>query len=143
MFDKTVKFEDVSAETIAMEDVVFTDVDADTLSMEYWNDMQTELGYETVWSMWEFSDIDQNIFNEGVKRICYRFYDQASTVEELQNNTAKEIEVSAFAPSGSVRDIWRAAESCYQQAKQLGDWHVFIEDCEVREDGSYELWMGS
>ena len=30
MFDQTVKFEDV---------------DADTLSMEYWNDMQTELGY--------------------------------------------------------------------------------------------------
>ena len=143
MLDQNVKFEDVSAETIAMKFVQFEDVDADTLSIEYWNDMQTELGFETVWSIWEFTNIDQNIFKEGVKRVCYRFYDQASTVEELQNDTAKEIEVSAFAPSGSVRDLWTAVESCYQQAKQLGDWHVYIEDFQVNDEGSYEVWMGS
>jgi hypothetical protein len=111
--------------------------------IQYWGDQQDALGYETVWSMWEWADIDQNIFRDGAKRICYTFYAQDATVEELLNGTAQQIEVSAIAVNGSVRELWRAAESCYQQAKAQGDWHRFIEDIELRDDGSFELTMGS
>ena len=111
--------------------------------IRYWGDQQDALGYETVWSMWEWADIDQNIFRDGAKRICYTFYAQDATVEQLMSDTAQRIEVSATAASGSVRDLWAAAESCYQQAKLSGDWHRFIEDIEIRDDGSFELTMGS
>lgn len=111
--------------------------------IRYWDNQREALGFETVWSMWEWSDIDQNILRDGVKRVCYTFYAQDATVEELMNGTAQRIEVSAFAASGSVRDLWAAAESCYQQAKALGDWHRYIEDIELRDDGSWELTMGS
>lgn len=111
--------------------------------IRYWGDQQDALGFETVWSMWEWADIDQNIFRDGVKRVCYTFYAQDATVEQLMDGTAQRIEVSTYAASGSVRDLWTAAESCYQQAKLLGDWHRFIEDIELRDDGSFELTMGS
>lgn len=111
--------------------------------IRYWDEQREAMGFETVWSMWEFADIEQNILRDGVKRICYTFYAQDATVEQLMNGTAQRIEVSTYAASGSVRDLWAAAESCYQQAKALGDWHKFIEDLELREDGSWELTMGS
>jgi hypothetical protein len=59
------------------------------------------------------------------------------------NGTAKWITVSAVAASGSVRALWRAAESCYQQAKALGDWHLFVEDFTMVDNGSFKLCMGS
>ena len=111
--------------------------------IQYWDKQAEDLGFETVWSIWEFTDIDQNVLKPGLKRVCYTFFAQDATVEELMNDTAERIEVSAFAADGSVRELWRAAESCYQQAKQQGDWHKFIEDLELREDGSWELTMGS
>jgi hypothetical protein len=111
--------------------------------IRYWGEQQDALGFETVWSMWEWTDIDQDILRPGVRRVCYQFYSADVTVEQLTSGTAEMIEVSAFAASGSVRDLWTAAESCYQQAKAQGDWHKFIEDIEMRDDGSYELTMGS
>ena len=111
--------------------------------MNYFYGVKEALGYDTVWSMYEFDNVDQNILKEGTKRVCYRFYAKDATVEELMNGTAEMIEVSALAVSGAVRELWRAAESCFQQAKAQGDWHYFIEDLEMREDGSFELTMGS
>ena len=118
-------------------------VDNTMETIQYWDAQRDALGFETVWSMGEFADVDQNIFKEGIKRVCYTFYTQDATIEELMNDIEQRIEVSAFAASGSVRDLWTAAESCFQQAKQQGDWHKFIEDFELREDGSYEIVMGS
>lgn len=119
-------------------------VDTTMQSIQYWGEQQDALGYETVWSMWEFANVDQNVLKEGKSyRVCYQFYDQDSTVEELMNGTAKIIEVSATAVNGSVRELWRAAESCYQQAKAQGDWHKYIEDIELGDDGSFVLTMGS
>lgn len=116
--------------------------DTTTQSIQYWGEQQDALGFETVWSMWEFTSIDDNIFKPGLKRITYTFIRGDATMEEIQNDTAW-VEVSAFAASGSVRDLWAAAESCYQQAKAQGDWHRYIEDLELAEDGSWELTMGS
>lgn len=112
-------------------------------TIRYWDIQRSAMGFETVWSVGEFNDIDQKIFVDRVRRVCYKFYAQNATVAELLNGTAKMIEVSSFAADGSVRAIWAAAESCYQQAKQQGDWHKFIEDIEARDDGSFELTMGS
>ena len=119
-----------------------TVVDTATQSIQYWGEQQDALGYETVWSMWEFTDIDQNVFKPGVRRIVYKFIRENATTEEIMNDTAW-VEVSAFAASGKVRDLWAAAESCFKQAKAQGDWHKFIEDIELGEDGSWELTMGS
>ena len=45
---------------------------------------------------------------------------------------------------GTVGELWKAAESCFQQAKlAIGDWHYFVEDFEVQEDGSLSLVTGS
>lgn len=50
MLNSTVKFEDVSAETIAMEDNWFKDVDQETLDNEFenekgWQNQQTVISY--------------------------------------------------------------------------------------------------
>jgi hypothetical protein len=120
-----------------------TVVDTTEQSIQYWGGCQDALGYDTVWSMWEFNDINQNVLKPGSKRVCYTFYAETSTVEELMSGKAQRIEVSAIAASGKVRDLWTAAEICYQKAKLQGDWHKFIEDIELRDDGSWELTMGS
>jgi len=126
MFDNTVQFQDV---------------DADTLAIEYWADLKTEHDFETVWSIWECASIDQQIFTNKSHRVFYRFIRGDATMEEIQNDTAW-VEVSAFTAGGTVRDFWRAAESCYQQAKQQGDWHAYIENFEATDAG-FELVMGS
>lgn len=113
-------------------------------SIRYWAEQQDELGYETVWSIDECTDIDQPIFKKDrTYRIAYRFVDPDATVTQMLDGTEQWIEVSALAVNGTVRELWRAAESCYQQAKARGDWHCFIEDLELCEDGSFELTMGS
>jgi hypothetical protein len=54
------------------------------------------------------------------------------------------IEFSSMAVNGTVGELWRAAESCFQQAKAaVGDWHIYIEDFEMQDDGSLALVTGS
>ena len=54
------------------------------------------------------------------------------------------ITFTAVAENGTVGALWEAAESCFQQAKlAIGDWHYFVEDFEVQEDGSLSLVTGS
>ena len=51
---------------------------------------------------------------------------------------------TAVAENGTVGALWKAAESCFQQAKlAVGDWHIYIEDFQVQDDGSLELVTGS
>jgi hypothetical protein len=115
-----------------------------TKTIQYWDEQRHVLGYETVWSMWECTDVNQTLFKQDkTYRVVYKFIDPSATIEQLMSNTEQWIEVSMFAPSGSVKHLWFAAESCYQQAKQIGDHHVYIEDFVMREDGSFELVMGS
>ena len=116
-------------------------VDNTMETIQYWDAQRAAQGFETTWSIWECSDIDQTIFREKSHRVFYRFIRSDATMEEIQNDTAW-VEVSAFTSGGSVVDFWAAAESCYQQAKQQGDWHKFIEDFELTDEG-FELTMGS
>ena len=109
----------------------------------YWAECQAELGFETVWSIWEAQTVDSKIFTDKPRDVNYSFISQDVTLDELVDETEKWVTVSAVAESGSVRDLWRAAESCYQQAKALGDWHLFVEDVTMNDDGSFKLCMGS
>lgn len=111
-------------------------------SIQYWGEQQDALGFETVWSIWECSDVNQNLLKNKSYRVFYRFLAADATVEQIMNGTAEEIEVSAFTAGGSVRDLWAAAESCFQQAKQQGDFHKFIENFEATDEG-FEMVMGS
>ena len=46
--------------------------------------------------------------------------------------------------NGTVGELWKAAENCYQQAKAaVGDWHYFIEDFQLQDNGSLSLTTGS
>lgn len=111
-------------------------------SIQYWGEQQDALGFETVWSIWECQGVDQNLLKNKSYRVFYRFYSDASTYEQILDGTAEEIEVSAFTAGGSVRDLWAAAESCFQQAKKQGDYHKFIENFEATDEG-FEMVMGS
>lgn len=111
-------------------------------NIQYWESQREALGFETVWSMWECADVNQTIFQEKSHRVYYRFIRDNATVEEIYNDEAW-VEVSAFTAGGTVLDFWRAAESCYQQAKAQGDWHYFIEDFDANLENGFELTMGS
>lgn len=112
-----------------------------TNSVRYWSEQQDALKFETVWSIWECDNLYTQMFKEKSYRVYYRFIRGDATTEEIMNDTAW-VEVSAFTSGGSVVDFWAAAESCYQQAKQQGDWHRFVEDFELTDEG-FELTMGS
>lgn len=112
-------------------------------NIQYWGAQQDALQFETVWSIWECSNVDQSLLKNESYRVFYRFYSSNATVNQLMNDTAQVIEVSAMTNGGTVRDLWEAAESCYQQAKQQGDWHKFIENFTMQDDGSFEITMGS
>jgi hypothetical protein len=54
------------------------------------------------------------------------------------------ITFTAVAANGTMGELWKAAETCYQQAKlAVGDWHTFIEDFNMEDDGSFTLVTGS
>ena len=147
MFDTTVKFEDVSAETIAMEDVQFEDVDADTLDMEHWDDMKIELGMDPVWSIWETGRVsaDTMLLKDRQYLVRYQFVRPDCTSEELMldmkdGGKRSMAEVTMFATTGSIKQLWFAADSCI---KQSGTHHSYIENFEMQDDGTLMLVTGS
>jgi len=147
MLDQTVTFEDVSAETIAMEFVQFEDVDADTLAMEHFDDMKTELCMDSVWSIWEAAALsaDDLLFQDRQYRVVYNHVRHDATTEEIwadvkDGGNRADAQVSMFAPSGSIKHLWFAADSCI---KQSGTYHSYIEDFQMQEDGSLLLITGS
>ena len=147
MLDQTITFEDVSAVTIAMEDIVFEDVDADTLAMEHFEDMRQELEMDSVWSIWEAVSLQANdlLFKDRQYRVVYNHVRHDATSEELwadikDGGNRSSAQVSMFAPSGSIKDLWFAANSCI---KQSGTHHSYIEDFEMQDDGSLLLVTGS
>ena len=120
---------------------VFEDVDAFELEMEHFNDLKNELGYETVWSMDSgILNLDQKILTDKARVVTYKCIKNMSN----SGHGVEWITFTAVAEDGSVGALWKAAESCYQQAKlAIGDWHYFVENFEVQEDGSLSLVTGS
>jgi len=126
MLDQTVKFEDV---------------DAFELEIEHYNDLKWQQGYETSWSMDNgIMNLEDAIFTNKPRIVSYK-------VISHMGDSLADVEWQTFtcmAKDGTVGGLWAAAESCFKQAKlALGDWHYFIEDFTVLDDGNLELVTGS
>jgi len=147
MFDTAVKFEDVSAETIAMEDVQFEDIDTDMLCIEHFEDLRQELNVDSVWSIWDAGTIslDTKMFNDRMRKVTYDFIRADATSEEIYKDLEdggkrSMVQVSSWAVNGSIKSLWLAADSCI---KQSGTHHSYIENFEMQDDGSLSLVTGS
>ncbi len=118
----------------------FQDVDQFELEYEHYSDLKDQLGYETVWSIEGIMPLDKAIFTDKPRVVKYKcIKEMGDTFEDVTYET-----FTAVAENGTVGALWKAAESCYQQAKLgVGDWHYFIENFEVQDDGSLELVTGS
>tara|TARA_B100000965_G_scaffold165946_1_gene138298 strand:+ start:2355 stop:2735 length:381 start_codon:yes stop_codon:yes gene_type:complete len=121
--------------------VQFEDVDAFELEMEHFDDLKAELGYTTTWSMGSgVMALDQEIFTDKTRVVTYKcIAEMGDTMDDVTWMT-----FTAVAMNGTVGELWKAAENCFQQAKAaLGDWHYFVEDFDLQEDGTLELVTGS
>jgi len=146
MLNQAVKFEDVSIETIAMEDVWLEDVDTDTLAMEHFEDMRVDLNLDTVWSIWDGGSMpaDYALFSKKMRKVVYDFVLPNATIEDIQADLSdggkRSIgQVSAWAIDGTVKNLWIAANSCIEQS---GTHHNYIENFALLKDGSLELVTG-
>ena len=125
----------------ASDEIRFEDVDEMTLAMEHFDDLRWEQGYQTVWSMYDLGckPLDWHIFTDKPRRVTYKCLKSAGT-----GHGAEWVEFSTLAVDGTIGGLWRAAESLFKQAQlAVGDWHYFIEDFVVGEDGTLELVTGS
>ena len=121
--------------------VQFEDVDAFELEMEHFDDLKAELGYDTTWSMGSgVMALDQKIFSDKIRVVTYKcIAEMGDTMDDVTWMT-----FTAVAENGTVGALWKAAEECFQLAKKtLGDWHYFVENFELEEDGSLSLVTGS
>ena len=118
----------------------FQDVDSYELEIEHFNDLKAQLGYETVWSIEGIMPLDKAIFTDKPRVVKYKcIKEMGPTFDDTIWET-----FTAVAENGTVGALWKAAESCYQQAKlAVGDWHYFIENFDVQDDGTLELVTGS
>lgn len=118
----------------------FQDVDTFELEYEHFSDLKDQLGYDTVWSMEGIMPLDKAIFTDTPRVVKYKcIKDMGPTMDDTEWVT-----FTAVAENGTVGAMWKAAESCFQQAKlAVGDWHYFIEGFEMQDDGSLEMVTGS
>ena len=118
----------------------FQDVDSYELEIEHFNDLKSQLGYETVWSMEGIMPLDKAIFSDKPRVVKYKcIKEMGDTMDDVTWET-----FTAVAENGTVGALWKAAESCFQQAKlAVDDWHYFIENFDVQDDGTLELVTGS
>jgi hypothetical protein len=111
------------------------------LEAEHYNDLKDELGYETIWSLDEgIMPLDKPIFTRKPRLVTYR------CIEPMGDNydEVQWTEFTSTAVNGTVGELWRAAESVFKQAKAtVGDWHIYIEDFQMQDDGSLKLVTGS
>ena len=84
-------------------------------------------------------NLDQAIFTDKARVVTYKCIKEIKSMDDVTYIT-----FTAVAENGTVGALWKAAESCFQQAKlAIGDWHYFVENFEVEEDGSLSLVTGS
>ena len=120
---------------LSAEDKAFED------EMDHFYNLKDKLGYDTTWSMGSgVMALDQKIFSDKIRVVTYKCIAEiGDTMDDVTWMT-----FTAVAMNGTVGELWKAAENCFQQAKAaLGDWHYFVEDFDVQEDGTLELVTGS
>ena len=109
--------------------------------MDHFDALKAEQGYETVWSIETgIRPLDYAIFTNKPRLVTYKcIKEMGATFDDVTYET-----FTCMAQNGTIGALWTAAESCFKQAKlALGDWHYFIENFEVQDDGSLSLVTGS
>tara|TARA_B100000212_G_scaffold222386_1_gene168595 strand:- start:4926 stop:5312 length:387 start_codon:yes stop_codon:yes gene_type:complete len=109
--------------------------------MDHYSALKTELGYDTVWSIESgIKGLDFNIFSDKPRKVTYKIIDRMGD----SFDDVDWVTFSSVAKDGTIGALWAAAEDCFQQAKENnGDWHYFIEDFDLQDDGSLSLVTGS
>lgn len=125
-------FVDVSKQEL--EDELFLE------AVDHYTAMKAELGMVSQWDIHVgngvFAADDLLLKGDKQYKVTYTYIDSmGDTMDDVQWAT-----VSMFAPSGSIKDLWFAADSCIRQS---GTHHSYIEDFEMQEDGSLALVTGS
>ena len=84
--------------------------------------------------------LEYSLFTDKPRVVKYKcIKEMGKTFDDVTFET-----FTAVAENGTVGALWKAAESCFQQAKlAVGDWHQYIEDFQIQDDGSLELVTGS
>jgi len=109
--------------------------------MNHYDALKDQFGFETVWSLSSgILQADQNIFKDKPYVVKYKVIaEMGNSLDDVKWET-----FTAVAKNGTVKELWAAAESCYQQAKlAVGDWHYFVEDFDLKDDGTLDLVTGS
>ena len=109
--------------------------------MDHFDALKAKQGYETVWSIETvIRPLDYAIFTNKPRLVTYKcIKEMGATFDDVTYET-----FTCMAQNGTIGALWTAAESCFKQAKlALGDWHYFIENFEVQDDGSLSLVTGS
>jgi len=118
-------FEDVSKEELENEVLIET--------IDHFSDMKEKLDMNSQWSIFDNGPLesDQMFLEDKQYKVKYKFIESmGATMDDV-----KWAEVTMFAPSGSVKDLWFAANSCI---KQSGTHHSYIEGFELSDNG-FEL----
>ena len=109
--------------------------------MNHYDRLKDQFGFQTVWSLSSgILEADQKIFQDRPYVVKYKVIaEMGATMDDVTWET-----FTAVAENGTVKELWKAAESCFQQAKSaLGDWRYFVEDFDLKDDGTLELVTGS
>ena len=81
------------------------------------------------------------IFNDKPRTVFYKVIDEMGPDLDSPHTY---VTYKATAKDGTLGALWAAAEDCFQQAKENnGDWHYFVEDFDLQDDGSLSLVTGS
>ena len=105
--------------------------------MDHFDDLKAEQGFETTWSMESgLVPLDHKIFTDKPRTVTYKIIDRmGDSFDDVDWVTFRSV-----AENGSIGALWKAAEDCYQQAKEKnGDLHHFIQDFDLQDEGTLSL----
>jgi hypothetical protein len=108
----------------------------------HYDGLKAELGYETVFDLdlRGCKPLDFKIFTDKPRKVTYKIIDRMGD----SFDDVEWVTFNSIAKDGTLGGLWAAAEDCFQQAKENnGDWHYFVEDFDMQDDGTLELVTGS
>ena len=108
-------------------------------NVDHFAKMKEDLGMVSIWDMHMGRGkqaADELVMEDRQYKVTYKYiHKMGDTFDDDE-----WAEVSMFAPSGRVKDLWFAADSCIRQS---GTHHMYIEDFDIQEDGTLALVTGS
>jgi hypothetical protein len=103
-----------------------------TMLYKRFDDIALKNMFVTTWSIYEVEDLSVKMpFKNMIgKRLVYEYWDE-NFVDQV---------VETVIQGDTWLDAWRAADQLLQASK---DFHIFVEDFHMLEDGSLKLITGS